>query len=89
MNMMLRTKLDPNKRTFLNRIHCDGPLLVGLLVLMAVGLITIYSAGGQDWQLIDRQLVRLGLALGVMLVVAQIPPLAYQKLSIYLSLIHI
>ncbi|GAC26451.1 rod shape-determining protein RodA [Paraglaciecola mesophila] len=89
MNMMLRTKLDPNKRSMLNRIHCDGPLLIGLLALMAVGLVTIYSAGGQDWQLIDRQLIRLGLALGVMLAVAQIPPLAYQKLSIYFYILGI
>ena len=69
---MLRTKLDTHQRSFLNKIHCDGMLLFGLLVLMAVGLIPIYSAGGQDMALIQRQLVRLGLALVVMLVVAQI-----------------
>ena len=80
---MLRTKLAFNNRSFLNRIHCDGVLLLGLLVLMAVGLVTIYSAGGQDIGLIQRQVTRLGLALGVMLVVAQIPPMAYQKLSVY------
>ncbi|MDU0355464.1 rod shape-determining protein RodA [Paraglaciecola aquimarina] len=80
---MLRTKLSPNSRSLLNRIHCDGPLLLGLIVLMAVGLVTIYSAGGQDMQLILRQVIRLGIALGVMLLVAQVPTLTYQKLSIY------
>ncbi|MEP2602449.1 MAG: rod shape-determining protein RodA [Paraglaciecola sp.] len=80
---MLRTKLETNQPSFLTRIHCDGVLLSGLLLLMAVGLITIYSAGGQDIALIQRQVIRLGIALTVMLVVAQIPPLAYQKLSIY------
>ncbi|MFT6897516.1 MAG: rod shape determining protein RodA [Paraglaciecola sp.] len=80
---MLRTKLNPNQRSLLNRIHCDGPLMAGLLILMVVGLFTIYSAGGQDLALIQRQLIRLGLAIGVMMVVAQIPLLAYHKLSIY------
>jgi rod shape determining protein RodA len=86
---MLRTKLAFNSRSFWNRIHCDGILLFGLLMLMIVGLFTIYSAAGQDIGLIQRQLIRLGLALGVMLVVAQIPPMAYQKLSVYFYIIGI
>ena len=86
---MLRTKLDSNRRSFWNKIHCDGTLLFGLIVLMVVGLVTIYSAGGQEIGLIQRQLTRLALALGVMLVVAQIPPMAYQKLSVYFYVIGI
>jgi len=86
---MLRTKLDSSNRSFWNRMHCDGTLLLGLIVLMFVGLVTIYSAGGQDIGLIQRQLTRLALALGVMLVVAQIPPMAYQKLSVYFYVIGI
>lgn len=86
---MLRTKLLSDDRSWLNRIHCDGLLLTGLLTLMAVGLVTIYSAGGQDIDLIQRQVTRLGLALGVMLVFAQIPPLAYQKLSVYFYIVGI
>jgi rod shape determining protein RodA len=86
---MLRTKLAPRNRSFGNRIHFDGMLLAGLLVLMSVGLMTIYSAGGQDIGLIQRQITRLGLAIGVMLVVAQIPPMAYQKLSVYFYVIGI
>lgn len=86
---MLRTKLEPNNRTLLNKIHCDGPLLLGLLVLMGIGLMTIYSAGGQDIQLIQRQVIRLGVALGVMIMVAQIPLITYQKLSIYFYVIGI
>ena len=86
---MLRTKLAPNNRSFLNRIHCDGLLLLGLLVLMMVGLVTIYSAGGQDLGLIQRQITRLALALGVMFVVAQIPPMAYQKLSVYIYVVGV
>jgi rod shape determining protein RodA len=86
---MIRTKLSANNRSMLNKIHCDGLLLAGLLVLMAVGLVAIYSAGGQDLGLIQRQVTRLGVALGVMLFVAQIPPMAYQKLSVYFYVIGI
>lgn len=81
--MMNGTKLDPNKQSLLEKIHIDGPLLLGLLLLMAVGLVTIYSAGGQDWGLIQRQLVRLAIAMSVMLLLAQIPPLAFRRFSVY------
>jgi rod shape determining protein RodA len=80
---LLRVKFTNDNSSFLRRIHCDGPLLFGLFLLMIVGLVTIYSAGGQDIDLIQRQLIRLGLALTVMLVLAQIPPMTYQKLSLY------
>lgn len=80
---MLRTTLEPYNRSLLNRMHCDGPLLLGLILLMAVGLLTIYSAGGEDIDLIQRQLTRLGLALVVMFVLAQVPILAYQKLAVF------
>ena len=55
-------------------LHMDWPLLVGLVVLSAVGLVVLYSSGGQDMNLIWRQCVRLGLAFGVMFVFAQIAP---------------
>ncbi len=80
---MLRTKINPNQQSILSRMHIDGLLLIGLLTLMGVGLVTIYSAGGQDLALIQRQLIRLGLALVVMFVMAQIPILAYQRMSVY------
>jgi rod shape determining protein RodA len=64
-------------------MHIDVPLLLGLLVLMTVGLVTIYSAGGQDIELIQRQIIRLGVAMTVMFVLAQVPVLAYQRISIY------
>ena len=86
---MLRTKFSGDNSSFLRRIHCDGPLLFGLIVLMIVGLVTIYSAGGQDLQLIQRQLTRLGLALAVMFVLAQVPPLTYQKLSLYFYVVGV
>jgi len=58
----------------LQRIHLDVPLLVGLLITVTVGLFVLYSATGQDLAAVERQLLRMGLAFTVMLVVAQISP---------------
>lgn len=80
---MKKTKLEPNKRTLLERIHIDVFLLLSLMSLMFIGLLTIYSAGGQDWDLVSRQLVRLGLGLAIMAVLAQIPILVYRRVAIY------
>lgn len=84
---MNRTQLNPNYKSFLQRIHIDGVLLLGLIALMAVGLVTIYSAGGQDIGLIQRQVVRLSLALVVMFILAQLPPMLYRGMSIYFYVI--
>ena len=67
----------------LERLHIDGFLLFALTCLMGIGLVTIYSSGGQDWDLVNRQLTRLGIALIVMFILAQIPPMAYRRLAVY------
>ncbi len=59
---------------FTRGLHMDWPLLGGLCVLAALGLFVLYSAGGQNMDMIYRQLVRLGIAFGVMVVIAQIAP---------------
>jgi len=58
----------------MRRLHIDGPLLGGLLLISALGLIVLYSAVGESMRLWINQLVRLGAALVAMFVVAQIPP---------------
>lgn len=55
-------------------LHLDPPLLLGILGICAVGMLVLYSAGGQSLELVAQQGVRLAVGLGVMLVVAQIPP---------------
>ena len=54
--------------------HLDVPLLCGLLLLSAIGLIVLYSAGGEDLRLVARQGVRLAIAFTVMVAIAQIAP---------------
>ena len=55
-------------------IHIDALLLFGLLVLLSLGLMVLYSAGDQSMPLIIRQLIRLGTAFFVLLVLANIHP---------------
>ncbi len=65
----------------MGRLHLDLPLLAGLLLLAAFGLAVLYSASGQDFGGVERQLARLGIAFGLMLAVAQVPPSRLQGWS--------
>ena len=64
------------------KLHIDLPLLLGLLCLMILGLFVVYSAGGQEIDIVIRQIIRLGIALVIMFVIAQIPPLSYQRWAV-------
>jgi len=61
-----------------SRLHLDLPLLCALGVLMLIGLIVLYSAGSGSLDLMQRQLIRLALAFGVMVLFAQISPVYYR-----------
>ena len=65
---------DASQRGWQYRLHIDAQLLFSLLGLSILGLIVLYSAGGGDIELVERQLVRLGIAITVMFFVAQVPP---------------
>lgn len=60
-------------------LHLDLPLLCALGVLMLLGLLVLFSAGSGSIDLMQRQLVRLALAFGVLVVFAQIPPVYYKN----------
>lgn len=55
-------------------IHIDALLLLGLLLILGLGLMVLYSVGDQSNALITRQLVRLATAFFVLLVLANIHP---------------
>lgn len=61
------------------RFHIDWPLLLGLLALMGLSLVVLYSASGESMAMVQRQLIRFGVAFFAMLVLAQIPPDVYQR----------
>ncbi|MBU0592211.1 MAG: rod shape-determining protein RodA [Pseudomonadota bacterium] len=75
-------------RRLLNRLvaHLDGYLLLALALLVLLGLVVLYSAAGEDYHFVTRQLMNLGVAFGVMWVVANIPPqhLARLGLPVYI-----
>ena len=74
------------ERSLLNRLHLDGPLLLGLILIGLLGLAVLYSASGAEPAVIQRQLMRLGLAFVLMLILAQIPPEQYRSWSPWLFL---
>jgi len=54
--------------------HLDGVLLTLVLVLLGISLAAVASASGQSPARISGHLVNIGLALGVMVVMANVPP---------------
>ena len=75
------------KQNIWQRFHIDLPLLLGILSLMGFGTFVIYSASGEDFAMMDRQLIRMSLSLLIMLVVAQINPEVLRRwaLPIYIA----
>lgn len=60
--------------TLLQRIHLDGPLLIGIGLLVTISLLVLFSAGGQEVSLLVKQLIRIGAAFFILLLVAQVEP---------------
>ncbi|SBS31517.1 Rod shape-determining protein RodA [Marinomonas spartinae] len=62
-------------------IHLDILLLGALLLLMAGGLIVLYSASGENIGMVERQGVRFIIGMGVCLGLAQLPPKYMRRAS--------
>ncbi|MGQ9659571.1 MAG: rod shape-determining protein RodA [Thermochromatium sp.] len=75
-------EVDAPDHRWLRRLHIDAPLLTGLLVLCGFGLMVLYSAGDRDLDLVERQLIRLVIAFGIMFAIAQIPPAQVKRWSL-------
>jgi rod shape determining protein RodA len=58
----------------LDALRIDGSLLLSVLAVCAVGLVVLFSAAGEDVHVFLGQAARVGLGLGVMTFVAQVPP---------------
>jgi rod shape determining protein RodA len=63
-----------SSHSLFRRLHIDPPLLAGLLLLAGVGLVILFSAVSQDEGQVWRQVTRLAVSFGVMLLFAQIAP---------------
>ena len=62
-------------KSFYRYFKIDIPLFILIIILAAFGLLILYSSSGESIDLIYRQLIRLAIATGAMIVVSQIPPL--------------
>lgn len=63
-----------NISQLLRKLNLDGPLLVGLFFISMIGLAVLYSAVGESPRLLLNQVVRLGVAVIGMFIIAQISP---------------
>lgn len=84
--------VDPStgkSRVFFERFHIDIPLLLGIIAVMVFGLVVMYSASGQNMAMMERQAMRMLLALGVMLALAQISPRTYEAFAPFLFVVGI
>ncbi len=75
------------RQAWLWRLHVDLPLLVLVLLVCGLGLVVLYSAVDGDFDRLQTQAARLGLAFAVMLAVAQVPPRSLQRWSLPLYLV--
>mgnify|MGYP001821459542 CR=1 FL=1 len=89
MNERILTMPQRQSRPLLPKLHIDLPLFTGLLLLCGFGLAVLYSAGGNDLGLVKRQLLHLGLAIVVMIGIAQIPPGRLKQASPWIYLLGI
>ncbi|SET36448.1 peptidoglycan glycosyltransferase MrdB [Thorsellia anophelis] len=78
-----------DKRSIWQKIHIDIPLLFMILLILGYGLITLWSASGQNIEMMERRLIQCAIALGVMIFFAQIPPRIYENWAIYLYVISV
>jgi len=63
------------------QLHLDYPLLGALVLLSLLGLVVLYSASGENLDMVLRQATRLGFAFGLMMVFAQISPETLRRWS--------
>jgi rod shape determining protein RodA len=71
------------------RFHLDMPLLTLLMVLCGFGLLVLYSASDQSVATIERQVLRLLVAFGIMIAVAQVHPANVSRWSPWFFLVGV
>jgi rod shape determining protein RodA len=76
-------------KSFYKFFKIDTPLLILIILLASLGLLILYSSSGGSLNLVYRQLVHLGLAITVMLVIAQIPPIVMLRSAPILMILGI
>ena len=65
----------------LRRLHIDPILMTLVVIALCAGAVVLYSASGTSSGFMYRQTVKLGVAIGVMFLVAQISPALMRRAS--------
>lgn len=73
----------------LRKLHIDIPLLVGLIMLLMLSFMMLYSTGNKETALLLRQAARMGIAGVLMIVLAHVDPRQFQRFSILLYTIGV
>jgi rod shape determining protein RodA len=71
------------------RLHIDLPLLLLLVLICGFGLVVLYSATGESIAQLQRQALRLFVAMLLMLAIAQLPPRMLRQWSVPLYLVGV
>ena len=71
------------------RMHIDFILLFLIFILCSCGLVILYSASGQNIDLIYNQIIKLFIALLCMIIIAQVSPANLNRLSLFLYIFGI
>ncbi|MFA5983964.1 MAG: rod shape-determining protein RodA [Methylococcaceae bacterium] len=67
--------------TLLRWLHIDIPLFIALLLASFISFVILYSAGGQQMDVLLRQAVRISLAFSLMILLAHINPRQFKRYS--------
>jgi rod shape determining protein RodA len=73
----------------LSALKIDGPLVVGLALISAYGLVVLYSASGQSVPTIVRTIIRIMLGAVAMLVLARVNPNFLRRTTPWLYVIGV
>lgn len=65
----------------LRKLHIDVPLFITLFLAAMVSFVILYSAGSQNMGILMRQAARVGLAFGLMTLLAHVNPYQFKRYS--------
>jgi rod shape determining protein RodA len=71
------------------KFHLDIPIILLLVMICTYGLLILYSAVGQQTAPVVNQLIKIGVAFGLMIVMAQISPIFYLRIAPWLFVMGI
>ena len=63
----------------LSNLHLDFSLCIGIFALMGLNFVILYSASGENPDVMQQQIVRSIFAIIIMMVMAYLPPRVYKK----------